>query len=53
MDGFGAAEELLATLGKHSTGRSCLYVKRLADVDPGVLREMVRRSYRHTTRAAG
>ena len=49
MDGFGGYEELLARLGKHSTGRSCLYVKRLSDVDVDVLREMVRRSYRYTT----
>jgi hypothetical protein len=54
MDGFGGYEELLARLGKHSTGKSCLHVKRLSDVDLDVLREMVRRSYRHTTeRAAG
>ena len=54
MDGFGGYEELLARLGKHSTGKSCLHVKRLEDVDIDVLREMVRRSYRDTTeRAAG
>jgi hypothetical protein len=54
MDGFGGYEELLARLGKHSTGKSCLHVKRLQDVDLDVLREMVRRSYRDTTeRAAG
>jgi hypothetical protein len=49
MDGFTGYAELLARLGKHSTGKSCLYVKRLADVDVDVLREMVRRSYAHTT----
>jgi hypothetical protein len=48
MDGFSGYEELLARLGPHSTGKSCLYVKRLADVDLDVLREMVGRSYRHT-----
>jgi hypothetical protein len=53
MDGFTGYEELLARLGKHSTGRSRLHVKRLADVDVEVLREMVRRSYRHTTAATG
>lgn len=35
----------LETLGPHTTGKGCLYVKRLADVDEGVLRELVRRSY--------
>ena len=49
MDGFDGYRDLLARLGKHSTGRSCLYVKRLSDVDADVLREMVRRSYRYTT----
>ena len=33
--------ELLTRLGKHSHGRSCLYIKRLADVDEGVLEELV------------
>jgi len=47
MDGFSGYGELLERLGKHSTGKSCLYVKRLADVDVDVLREMVRRSYAH------
>ncbi|MFN0282016.1 MAG: DUF1801 domain-containing protein [Kineosporiaceae bacterium] len=36
--------DLLARLGKHSVGRSCLYVKRLSDVDLGVLAEIVARS---------
>ena len=51
MDGFGDYEELRARLGKHSTGKSCLHVKRLADVDVDVLREMLTRSYRHTAAA--
>jgi Domain of unknown function (DU1801) len=48
MDGFGGYEELLGRLGPYSTGKSCLHIKRLADVDVGVLREMLTRSYRHT-----
>jgi hypothetical protein len=52
MDGFDGYQELLGRLGTHSTGRSCLHVKRLADVDVDVLREMLRRSYRHTTASA-
>ena len=35
-------EELLAKLGKHSRGKSCLYINKLADVDMGVLEELVR-----------
>ncbi|MET9274050.1 DUF1801 domain-containing protein [Kribbella sp. NPDC003557] len=40
--------DLLARLGPHSTGVGCLYVKRLADVDSGVLAELVRRSVEDT-----
>jgi hypothetical protein len=41
----GGEDELLARLGPHTTGKGCVYVKRLADVDEGVLRELVRRAY--------
>ncbi len=41
MSGFTGGEELMARLGKHKTGKSCLYLKRLSDVDEGVLRELV------------
>lgn len=34
-------EELLAKLGKHSTGKSCLYINKLADVDLNVLEQMI------------
>lgn len=33
--------DLLARLGKHKTGKSCLYLNRLSDVDLGVLRQLV------------
>lgn len=36
--------DLLARLGKHKTGKGCLYIKRLSDVDLGVLRELMVRS---------
>ncbi len=35
---------LLDRLGKHRTGKSCLYIKRLADVDEGVLEQLTRGS---------
>jgi hypothetical protein len=38
-------EGLLNRLGKHKTGKGCLYINRLADVDTTVLRELVERSY--------
>jgi Domain of unknown function (DU1801) len=43
-EGFDGYDELLARLGRHSTGKSCLYVKRLSDVDSAVLEELVQRS---------
>ena len=42
MSGFEQYDELLQRLGKHSTGKACLYVKRLADVDLAVLQELVK-----------
>jgi hypothetical protein len=41
LDGFPAHADLLARLGKHRTGRSCLYIKRLADVDGAVLEQLI------------
>ena len=35
-------EELLAKLGKYKTGKSCLYINKLADVDMEILEEMIR-----------
>ncbi len=37
----GGQEELLQQLGKHKMGKSCLYIKRLADVDMKVLEQLV------------
>jgi len=42
--GFNGAEALLAKLGKHTTGKGCLYIKKLADVDSGVLEALVVKS---------
>lgn len=50
MAGFADCASLLGRLGKHTNGKSCLYVKRLADVDQKVLRELVARSVAHIRR---
>lgn len=42
--GFEQDTDLMAQLGKHSSGKACLYVKRLSDVNLDTLRELVRRS---------
>jgi Domain of unknown function (DU1801) len=44
MTGFGDCAVLLAKLGKYTTGKVCLYVKKLADVDQKVLEELVVKS---------
>ena len=41
---FEGREELLAKLGKHKTGKGCVYLKRMADVDPKVLEKLVAKS---------
>ena len=47
MPGFDRYDDLLKALGKHSTGKSCLYIKRLADVDMKVLQTLVEDSVNH------
>ena len=42
--GLEQQEDLLQRLGKHKIGKGCLYIKRLADVDQAVLRELIARS---------
>jgi len=44
MAGFDRFDSLMRDLGKYKTGKSCLYVKRLADIDEAVLVELVTRS---------
>jgi hypothetical protein len=44
ITGFGDAAALLAKLGKHTTGKGCLYIKKLADVDQQVLEALVVKS---------
>lgn len=44
MTGFERAESLLPDLGKHSIGKSCLYVKRLDDIDRNVLESLISQS---------
>ncbi|GAA0912125.1 hypothetical protein GCM10009557_86210 [Virgisporangium ochraceum] len=46
-DGYDEYADLLARLGPHTIGKSCLYIKRLSDVDTDVLRTLVRDSFEH------
>ncbi len=50
--GDRANDDLLERLGPHTTGKGCLYVKRLDAVDTAVLTEMVERAWRENHRPA-
>jgi len=47
MSGFSGYESLLKKLGRHKTGKSCLYLKGLGEVDQAVLRELIEKSVAH------
>jgi len=47
MAGFSRYESLLNKLGKHSTGKSCLYIKKLADINMDVLNYIITLSYEY------
>ncbi len=42
MPGYADFGDILAGLGKHRLGKSCLYVNKLADIDTEVLRRLIR-----------
>ena len=41
MGGFDSYDGIMERLGKYKTGKSCLYLNKLADVDEDVLRELI------------
>ena len=45
MDGTVRYADLLARLGKHSTSRVCVYIKRLSDIELPILEQIVQQSY--------
>ena len=47
---FEGRDALLAQLGKHKTGKVCVYIRRLADIDLKVLETLVARSIAETKR---
>jgi hypothetical protein len=44
MSGFTKYEEILGKLGKHKTGKSCLYINKLSDVDKEILTQLATES---------
>ena len=51
MGGFPRHQALMDRLGKYKTGKSCLYLKRLSDVDESVLEALVAESLDHMREA--
>jgi hypothetical protein len=47
MDGTARHQDLLAKLGKHTTSRVCVYIKRLSDIDLPILERIVQESYQY------
>ena len=50
---FENRDELLSKFGKHKSGKSCIYIKKLGDINPEILKQMIDASIRHTTNEAG
>lgn len=53
MPGFSKYAGLMKKLGKYKTGKSCLYIKRLEDVDQNVLARLIRMSVKDMYRKYG
>jgi hypothetical protein len=53
MSGFDEYDQLLVKLGKHTTGKSCLYIKKIDDVNTEVLMELVKKSVGYMEKSAG
>ena len=51
MSGFDEYQTLLGDLGKYKTGKSCLYINKIEDVDQATLRELVKQSVDHMIKA--
>lgn len=50
---LGSLAEPLGRLGKHTTGKGCIYIKRLSDVDAETLEQLVAEAYAHMRRTYG
>ena len=49
---FEGCEDLLTELGKYSRGKSCLYIKRLSDVNIATLKKIIKASVQHVLKAS-
>ena len=53
LTSYGSNTDLLDRLGPHTTGKGCLYLKRLDDIDRGVLAELIERAWADNHQPAG
>jgi hypothetical protein len=53
MPGFDRYEEKMSELGKFKTGKSCLYIKGIDDIDLTVLKDLIYSSYEYMTKKYG
>ncbi|HEY1891816.1 MAG TPA: DUF1801 domain-containing protein [Steroidobacteraceae bacterium] len=53
MDGTARHSRLLARLGKHTTSRVCVYIRRLGDVELPVLEKILQQSYQYLKAQSG
>lgn len=51
MSGFDAYDDLLSQLGKYKTGKSCLYINKLEDVDLKILEKLIKQSVAYMRKA--
>ncbi|MDZ7360637.1 MAG: DUF1801 domain-containing protein [candidate division KSB1 bacterium] len=51
MAGFPQRDELMKKLGKYKTGKACLYIKRLADIDLPSLKKLIQASFKYMVKA--
>jgi hypothetical protein len=52
MAGFERYDELMEKLGKYKTGKSCLYLNKLEDIDMKVLEKLIKASVDHMKKSA-
>lgn len=53
MGGFNRYDDLMSKLGKYKTGKSCLYVNKLEDIDLDILRNLIKESFSFMTEKYG
>lgn len=52
MAGFGQYDEIMEKLGKFKTGKSCLYINKIEDINMNVLEELIQKSVEHLSKVS-